>query len=261
MIAGLTNLQALLVGTGVVLLGTAGLVLYGLIQRAQKNEKERFEAEDIEEIITPEIDKMLFWASSSSLKLRYNWDTKGKIVKHLDNMSDIEIDKEEVDINIDEEQLEKDYKEGKISKRAYMTIKEHGQEPVHLVVLRDTGLFGKLSYIIDSIVSSEDIVGRIVVVPDRLIEEGVDYMSIKKQADIRGFAGMDVAVESSVFNFIESIAFKNLYKQALEDQQNYHKQVNFFASQFSQELQKLEKEANVEGQKYAGRNSDIFNED
>lgn len=264
MIFGLNNVVFFVLAGGVVITAVAVMVGLAVIKQLRSSQRERFEPENIEEIIKPEIRQLVdYWGSSTSSILRYRWDEKGKVAKQLDNTSDIEIETdndEYKDITIDEEQLEKDYEEGKISERVYRMITEFGQEPINILIVRPKGFLGLVKHSINAMFSINKTLNRIILVPERLLRDDIDYLTIKKNADFRRFAGMDVAVEASVFNFIESIGFKNLYAQSLEDQQNYHKQVNFFASQFSQELQKLEKEANVEGQKYSGRNSEIFNE-
>jgi hypothetical protein len=44
---------------------------------------------------------------------------------------------------------------------------------------------------------------------------------------------------------------RQLYETSLEDQGNYHEKINFFDSKFSQRIQELEKEAEIEKAKYS----------
>ena len=270
LLEGVSNSFLLVIGSIVVLGAFLILVISGLIKRIESGEQEIFEHQDIENMIKPEIRKLLdYWGSGTSIKLRYRYDLKGKVYKQLDYTAAID-DSEDGDkknkkknaIEIKEEQLEQDYKDDKISERTYKMIKEFEEESVHILLVGPTGIIGKLSWVLaEKIFNFNNVVSRLIIVPERLIRDDVDYMTIVNNAEFTRFAGMDVAVEASAFNFIESIGFKNLYSQALQDQQNYHKQVNFFSSRFSQELQKLEKESDLEGQKFAGRTVKIVNED
>lgn len=263
------NSLLIMVGAAVVLMAFLALVISGLIKRLKSGGQEIFEHQDIEKLIKPEIRKLLdYWGSGTSIKLRYRYDLKGKVYKQLDYTSKINDDRSDSDkseknpISIDEEQLDEDYKEGRISKRVYKMVKKFDEEPVHILLVGPTGLIGRLSWFLtERVFNFSNTISRLIIIPERLIRDDVDYMTIVNEAEFTRFAGMDVAIEASAFNFIESIGFKNLYSQALQDQQNYHKQVNYYSSRFSQELQKLEKESELEGQKFAGRTVKIVNED
>lgn len=257
---------------GVILLGIMSLVVLvvvGIMKRLNgQRDKEIFEHQDIEKLIKPEIRKLIdYWGTSISQTLRYRFDEKGVVFKQLDLTQDVNKDGDydgdaDSEVSINEEQLEQDYEDGRISKRVYKLLKEYKSEPVHILVTRPQGVLNTIKWIVgEKIMNQDNLVSRIIIVPERLLRDDVDYLTITKNADFRRFAGMDVAVESSAFRFIESIGFKNLYSQSLQDQQNYHKQVNFYSSRFSQELQKLEKISDLESQKYAGKNVDLVNED
>ena len=261
-----------MVFVGVVLLGIMSLVVLVVVAVMKRlngqKDKEIFEHQDIEKLIKPEIRKLLdYWGTSIDQVLRYRFDEKGVVFKQLDLTQDIEKsgdydDDADVEVEIDDSKLEEDYEEGRIGERVYNLLKKYKSEPVHILMTRPQGFLNKIKWVVgEKIMNQDELVSRILIVPERLLRDDVGYLTIKKNADFRRFAGMDVAVESSSFRFIESIGFKNLYSQSLQDQQNYHKQVNFYSSRFSQELQKLEKISNLEKEKYAGKNVDLVNED
>lgn len=269
LVAGFSTFQLILGAVAVVVLGTVGLILGGIWKRLQSPDKEVFEHEDLRDLVKPEIQKLIkYWGTSVSLKLRYRYDEKGTVVQMLDYRAKINGDEgaadnsSDAEIDIDEDALEKDYKNDRISKRVYKMIKKFSEEDVYILLVRDSGFFEKLEWIFsEKLMSRSDITERLIIVPKRLVRDDVDYLTIKDQAEFSRFAGMDVAVEASTFNFIQSVGFKNLYSQALQDQQNYHKQVNFYSSRFTQELQKLEKKSDLSGGDWSEKKVKLVNED
>lgn len=267
LVGGFSNFQLIMGAVTLIGLGSLSLIVAGVYRRLQTSDKDIFEAEDIQNLVKPEIMKMVsYWGSDASMKLRYRYDSKGTVYKVLDYRAKINdtvsenSDKKKVNVEIDEGALERDYDQGKISERIYKLIKKFDQEKVLIMLVRPSGFMAKVSYSIEKLLGSSDMTDRMIIVPKRLVQDDVDFLTIKDKAQFTRFAGMDVAVEASAFNFIQSIGFRNLYAQALQDQQNYHKQVNFYSSRFSQELQKLEKKGDLDGGDYDGKKVEIINE-
>lgn len=257
---------------GVILLGVVaffGLIVAAIVKvMKRRSGGEIFEHQDIEKLIRPEITLLLdYWGNKIEKKLRYRFGDKGVVFRQLDMTQGIEKDGDyngeaDAEVSIDDDELEQSYENGEISERVYKLLDNFKSEPVHILVVRPAGLLNKFKWFVaENILSQDNLVSRIIIVPERLIRDDVDYITIKKEADFRRFAGMDVAVESSAFRFIESIGFKNLYSQALQDQQNYHKQVNFYSARFTQELQKLRAASEIDQKKYGKKNANLVNED
>jgi len=249
MILGLSTIEVFIIAGGLVGAGFVVILLAGLYKKVSSDsEQEKFEPEDIEDIIKPEIQKLIeYWGSQTNIELRYRYDVKGTVHKQLDLTANIEdSDKEKIDIKVDSDKLKQDYEDGLISKRTYRMIDKFSQEKIHILLIRPSGLLNKIKWIIgQNILGGKKTVEKTIIIPERLLRDDIDYLTIDKEAEFRRFAGMDVCKESSSFNFVESIAFKALYEQALEDQSNYHKQVLFYMVHHGMELQKLDKEKDI----------------
>jgi len=86
------------------------------------------------------------------------------------------------------------------------------------------------------------------LVPENgIVDNGADEsISVDRNLQFRPFAGMNIPMTYSSMGIISSAVFRHLYEISLEDQANYHKQVNKYSSQFSQKLQELEKKIELE---------------
>lgn len=249
MIFGLATIEVFIIAGALIGIGFLIIIVAGVYKRVKSGRKEeKFEPEDIEDILKPEIQKMIeYWGSSTSIQLRYRYDVKGTVHKQLDLTADIEDEeKDKLDISIDQKQLKKDYEDGLISKRTYKMMEKFGQEKIHILLVRPPGFLNKIKWVIgETLLGGNKTVEKTLIIPERLLKDDVDYLTIDKEAEFRRFAGMDVCQEASSFNFVESVAFRALYEQSLEDQSNYHKQVLFFMVHHGMELQKLEKEKDI----------------
>lgn len=264
-VGAVSTFEIILVGTGLVLLAGLALFMGGVFRRIKKKEKSEpdFDPQDIENMVVPQLyDLVEKWGDSSSVKLRYGWDTKGIVESTLDYTAPVEVDGKDLDgdkieVNFDKENLD----EADIDSRTKELLEEYENEPIYVLLVREEGLINSISYAMASAMGKKEAFSDLVIVPERLMTDNSDYVTISKNTDFSRFAGMDVATETSVHNFIQFVGFKNLYEQALRDQQNYHEQINLFNSGFSQLLQKQKVKAEAEANKYQGKTKGMVEED
>lgn len=263
----LTNL-IIFGGIGIGVFGFIAVVL-GRYMNGGEEEKD-FEPKRIETMIEPELRELgSFYGRSINAPLRYDYSKIGKAYKQLSRTGNVNRDDENIDEpedRIDEEELEDAVENGEVSEKVANSLKNFGEEDVTVFFVRsDNKVLGvpmdKIVFKFWKLFGKENAVSKIVVVPDRLLRSDNEYLTIKKQAEMTRFAGMDVAKEPSSYRFIENIAYRQLYSQALEDQKNYHDKVNFYDSNFSQSIQEIKAEAQAEQSKWKGKGSGMVNEE
>lgn len=258
---------------GVVLLGIGaffGLIIAGLVKWMQrKSGGDSFTPTELETLMKPEIRRMMdLWGTGINKILQYRYDEKGVVFRHLDMVQDVDKPDSEfsgetdAEVSINEDELETAYKNGDIDERTHTLLTEYRSEPVHILLVRPQGVFNKFKWFVaENIMSQKNLVSRLIIIPERLLVDDVDRLTVDKSADFRRFAGMDVAVESSAMRFVESIAFKKQYEQALESHQNYTKKMNYYDSAFNQQIEKLIKENGIKNSQWGEKNADLMNED
>jgi hypothetical protein len=98
-----------------------------------------------------------------------------------------------------------------------------------------------------------DLLTKYFLVPEfKLKDNGADEsVVIDRNMQLRKFAGIRIPLYFESFGVLHSVVMRQLYETSLEDQGNYHEKINFFDSKFSQRIQELEKEAEIEKAKYS----------
>lgn len=271
----ITNDPLLMVGVVVLALAVSGvLALMALRKRYSKsnqNTQADFEPKELNGIIGSEVENMVKNSSNSescSIGIRHGWDVKGVVERRLNYNSSLndflskDLDGNDLEIEIpDKNELKKAKEKGQISNKVYKLLTEFDKEPIYVMLIREKGFLNGVKFDVLKSIGQEDEMLDIKIVPERLVEDNGTYLTLEDNVNFVDFAGMDLAKEASVFNFIEEIGFKKRYEQALRDQQNYHEQINLFNSGFSQFIQKEKAKANAEASKYEGKTTGMVEED
>jgi len=260
MILGLTTTSFIVIAGAA--LGTVALAGFLIKKITESGSEEKdFEPTTIENMIEPEVRSLATtWGRSVKAPLRYGYSRIGTVYKTLPSESNVNRDDQDED-RVDESVLTQAYEDGEISERTCEMLKQEGEEDINVYFVRKKGIIGKVKLVAFKLLGSEEKASKVVIVPERLTRVDSKYLTIRKDAEMTRFAGMDVAKEPSTYRYIENIAYRQLYSQALEDQKNYHDKVNFYDSNFSQSIQELKAEARAEKSKWEGKGTGMVEED
>lgn len=232
----------------------------------QGTDWEKFQPKSMEDLVKPKIDNTVkSWGSPNNSKIRKDLRTIG-ICHRMTSMSEIPASDPRPGDGEREEKLsdsEKDrIMDEMIGQHEKTVVSEYSSEPVRILWIKPKSLILRPMFYLIDVLFDSDVLGKKMIVPESKIRDtpkGV--IQISRDVEFTPFAGLEMAKDKSSFAAVSGVSFQALYEQGLEDQQNYHKQVNHFASQFNQTLQKLEKQADIERAKYSNSlDSDLTND-
>lgn len=235
---------------------TVGIWYY----QRKKNTEPIFEKEKLQDIVKPGLKDLLNLGKANNSVLRRDLRTEGKVhrdyrISEKHEMLHEDSKKKDIDIvDTDHEafnqMIEDLKKDGVISDQVAEKLEKDEIVPHRLIEVKPVNRLKKVLWILTDFLLSMDKFTDYYLVPEMgMIDNGADEsISIDRNLQFRPFAGIYVPMTYSSMSIISSAVFRHLYEISLEDQSNYHKQVNEFASQFSQEMQKLERKVELEQQ-------------
>lgn len=240
-------------------IGILGAIVYVIFF---KETEEEYEEDDLEDIILPEVKGVVQkYGKTSKNKVHRDLVTigeaykvvrfteQGKILEEIKNNSDIEHDFE--NIEIDEKELSKLYNEGIYRHDTIERIIDDHDIPHRLIMIRPHKFLKKIGWFLTDQLWDKDKKTDYQLLPEHMIKQNPDgSLSIARSMELRPFAGLEVPLYFETFGILHSVVSRHLYAQALENQVNYAPKMNFFDSKFSQRLQRMEKEAEIESAKY-----------
>lgn len=246
----------------------AAIIYFGV----KDAEEEEFEKESLETIIKPEFKKVVKeQGRKNGSSIRRDLRKEGEIYKDVrftENDNLIEhmesLEKENDDFSLDlnlsypddeekEKQLENWHRQGIYDQRELTMIDDSNLVPHRLMWIRPHKLIDKVIWLVTDIFMGRDWMSSYRLIPEHRIVDnpGDNSVSIDRNMQLRPFAGVELPLYFESISMLHAVVSRRLYETALEDQVNYSEKVNFFDSKFSQRIQELEAEAEIEDQKYS----------
>lgn len=255
-----------LIGIGIIALMVIGAIVYALYKRDEPEEE--FEKEDLEDIVKPEFKQIVQdEGNKNGSTIRRDLRKKGEIYKDVrftendnlqEHMKKLAKDNDNdfnPEMNIsrpDEEKLKKWEEAGVYSESEIELIEDQGVVPHRLMWTRPHKAFDKLFWFFTDRLAGMDKLSDYKLIPEHKITDnpGDNSVNVDRNIQLRPFAGIQLPLYTESFSILHAVITRRLYEASLEDQVNYSEKINFFDSKFSQQIQKLEAEADIENNKY-----------
>lgn len=253
---------------GIITIFAFGVIIAIIYVAVLSDEEEEFDKDPLEDIVRPEFKKVVEHQGKKNLStIRRDLKVQGEIYRDVrftenDNLTDhmqelAKQDDSNFDASLDlsdpdEETIQELRRTGVYNDEELQAIKEDGLVPHRLMQVRPAGIFGKLVWAITDGLLQRDWNTRYLLIPEHKIVDnpGDNSISIDRNIQLRPFAGVELPLYFESFSVLHAAVTRRLYEASLEDQVNYSEKINFFDSKFSQQVQKLEAEAQAEQQKY-----------
>lgn len=257
---------AVLAVVSVIAIAIIGAIIF--IAYSSRDKEEEFEKEDLETIVKPEFRSVV---ENQGVK------NKSDVVRDLRKEGEIWKDvrftendnlkqhlkylrEEDNDFNHymdfaepDADRLETWRENGVYSDEEIRKIKDEGVVPHRLLWIRPHKLTDKVIWMVTDVLLGRDWFSNYRLLPEHKMVEnpGDGSVSIDRNIQFRPFAGVEIPLYFESFSILHAVVTRRLYEASLEDQVNYSEKINFFDSKFSQRIQELEAEANIEKERYS----------
>lgn len=261
-VAVMNDPQTLAIVMGVVGLPFAGAYAYRLFA----SDDESFDKKPLKDIVRPRLVKVAERVGYEvKTELKRDFYTVGEVWKmcRFTEKSDLhEHDnvpnnvQKDIDYTISDDVKKQLAESGEWTEEQLDRI-EKGMIPHRLLVMRPADVVGKFAWFFIDRVAGMRKFTHYYLVPESKVMDG-KYIMVDKHLQFREFAGILVPMTFESMGVLHSVVFRALYESALEDQANYHKQVNYYAAEHSQRMQEIEKELEAELASRQGKLEDIF---
>lgn len=265
----LSQLSNPLIAAPLILLCGALIVFIIFRKTSLSFSGETFEKESLENMIKPEFTGILQkFGKKNYSRIRRDLKTISEAYREVRftepndyNTDDSDVNHiKEVSIDLDDiVEIDDLVKAGYITTEQKKNIEKNQIVPHRFIQTRPHKSLSKIFWLFSDKLLGRESYTDYFLIPEIVIKDnpGDGSISIKRNVEFRPLAGLYVPLYESSLGILRSVTMRSMYKQALEDQANYHEKVNFFDAQFSQILQQIDAEAEAEKKKYqTGATSD-----